>query len=331
MQSLRTLLKSKGYACYSYMEFCPGYNDKISHLESARNVRHDLDQGKKVVFLDWEHERVLRYFADYQFLGLETILGNHYETNNWAISVPTFGHNDFGKHQINNLEFLIYVNTFNQNFEPKHIDHSNKTRDFLFLNGKPHPHRVFLLKEMQQKKMLSNSLWSASAPGFSWGHMEKTLDPNFEWPEWKLQSVDGYHRTTRQIHFPMYNQSVCSIVSETSCENDFHYITEKTCKPLMAEHVFVILSGKGFLKNLRNLGFRTFNDHFDETYDDCEYLTERVKRILVTLKSIQQMDYRKLYEDTKEIREHNRKLFFNPDFYKEFNERQLQRLEKMFG
>ena len=97
----------------------------------------------------------------------------------------------------------------------------------------------------------------------------------------------------------------------------------------MAEHVFVILSGAGFLGNLRALGFKTFHEHFDESYDKCVNLHERVIKIAETLKQIKNMDYTKLYADTQHIRRHNRELFFSEDFYKEFNKVQLEKLKQM--
>ena len=43
------------------------------------------------------------------------------------------------------------------------------------------------------------------------------------------------------------------------------------------------------------------------------------------------MDSTKLYKDTEEIRKHNRKHFFNEEFYKEFNEKELLKIRNYFG
>lgn len=99
----------------------------------------------------------------------------------------------------------------------------------------------------------------------------------------------------------------------------------------MAEHLFVILSGAGFLKNLRNLGFKTFHEHFDESYDDCLNLHDRIQKIVSTLKQIKNMDADALYKDTVPIRRHNRELFFNNKFYEKFNTNQVKRLESFFA
>ena len=43
------------------------------------------------------------------------------------------------------------------------------------------------------------------------------------------------------------------------------------------------------------------------------------------------MDVNKLYLDTRSIRQYNRELFFNGDFYDKFNSEQIAKLESYFG
>ena len=331
MEYLRNILASD-YHTVSYLQFCTrrGHNNKDRVSENIAELRQAII-NKPVVFIDWEHERVLDLHPGYDFLGFRKILGDHYHSNRWAIVLPTFGHKRWGSRQFNNLDFLMYVNKFNQDYDVSRIDHSRKSKDFLYLNGKPHPFRVHLLKELLQRDMLDNSVWSASSPMHSWLLLEKKLPEEYEWPRWKNKSVSGYDTITRQVRHPMHNDTICSIVPETMAENDYHYITEKTCKPIMAEHLFVVLSGARFLKNLRNLGFRTFHEHFDESYDECEDLSERIKKIVSTLEQIRQMDSEKLYEATAEIRTHNRLRFFDQGFYNKFNSDELEKIKKYFA
>ena len=98
----------------------------------------------------------------------------------------------------------------------------------------------------------------------------------------------------------------------------------------MAEHLFVTLSGMGFLKNMRDLGFKTFHEYIDESYDDYPNLTDRVNGIVKTCNDMRKMDIDKLYWDTKEIRRHNRELFFNEQYYEDFNQSQARLLATYF-
>ena len=65
----------------------------------------------------------------------------------------------------------------------------------------------------------------------------------------------------------IYNQTYYSIVAESSCINDHSHFTEKVAKPLMCQRPFVAFSGQHYLKNLRKLGFKTFDNVIDERYD----------------------------------------------------------------
>ena len=125
MKSLVEHLSDKYYIC-SYRDFClgPRAND-IYVGQQIQKVRDAIDT-RNIVFTDWEHQRVLRYDPGYNFVGFKAILGENYQTNKWAVSVPTFGHKDFGEHQFSNLDMLIYVNSFNKDYDVAKIDHSKK-------------------------------------------------------------------------------------------------------------------------------------------------------------------------------------------------------------
>ena len=329
MRSLRQRL-SYHYHTASYLQFCVRKGTTDQQVQDRLVMLRSEIKTKPVVFIDWEHQRVIQTHTSYNFMGFKNILGEYYDTNRWAVSVPTFGNKDFGDRQFNNLDFLIYVNGFNKNFDPSMIDHSNKTKDFVFLAGKPHPHRVHMLKEMLDHGLLKNSIWSANSATHQWGDLERYLPDQYELPQWQGKKVIGYDDTTRCVHFPIYNDSICTLIPETLSDNDCHYISEKTCKPIMAEHIFVVLSGAGFLKNLRSLGFKTFHEHFDESYDESPYLNDRVRGILRTLQQIKKMDVKKLYQDMQEIRRHNREHFFNEKFYDDFNEKELIKIKNYF-
>lgn len=336
MISLANQLHDRGHYVVSYLMFCVSDDISLPYRSAAMvennitMVRDALQKNQNVIFTSWEHDEYLQH-KDANFVGFEKITGPYYNTNRWAVSVPTFGHDTYGPRQVSNLDFLVYVNGFNKEYSSKKLEHSHKTMDFLYLNGKPHAHRVKLLKALSRTTLLDNSLWSASCPSQRWGDKEKKLDEEYELPEWRGLAVDGYDDSTRRIHYPQFNSTICSLIPETLCNNDFHYITEKTCKPLMAEHLFVVLAGRGYLRNLRSLGFQTFHDFFDESYDECTDIDVRIDKIVLTLEQIKKIDTVSLYHETKNIRKHNRELFFDKKFYEEFNAGQVKRLESFFA
>jgi hypothetical protein len=65
----------------------------------------------------------------------------------------------------------------------------------------------------------------------------------------------------------IYNQTAYSIVAETTAENHYSFFTEKIAKPIVARRLFIVFSGQHYLRNLRRLGFATFDGVIDESYD----------------------------------------------------------------
>lgn len=111
-----------------------------------------------------------------------------------------------------------------------------------------------------------------------------------------------------QIPYDLYHRCQMEIVCETnSTVSEVFYPTEKIYKPLCGEMPFVVLSSKGFLKGLRQKGFRTFGEIFDESYDDIEDLSDRVNAIGKLVKSIKHKD---LKSSCRHITRHNRKRFY---------------------
>lgn len=65
----------------------------------------------------------------------------------------------------------------------------------------------------------------------------------------------------------------------TDKPNDVGFLTEKTFKPLMYGHPFVLVTHPGALERLRRLGFETYPEWFDESYDEIGDSADRIKFI----------------------------------------------------
>jgi hypothetical protein len=99
---------------------------------------------------------------------------------------------------------------------------------------------------------------------------------------------------------------------------------------LAAGHLFVVLSGAGFLKNLQSRGFKTFSDFYDESYDNELSLEKRIAKIISTLKYIKSCDYKKLYQETESIRKHNQQLMLDTAKIDYFNKQQYNKITNYF-
>jgi hypothetical protein len=80
----------------------------------------------------------------------------------------------------------------------------------------------------------------------------------------------------------VWNKYQIEVVSETDSISDF-WFTEKTANCLATGKPFVLVSGQGSLKRLRNMGFKTFDTVLDESYDLAKHPYERIKRLTYSL------------------------------------------------
>ena len=74
-------------------------------------------------------------------------------------------------------------------------------------------------------------------------------------------------------------------------------------------HPFVLIGRPGILKYLRKLGFKTFGDFWDESYDDIEEDSKRMVKCLEVIKTLinkSTEEWDLLNKKLKEILIHNR-------------------------
>lgn len=77
---------------------------------------------------------------------------------------------------------------------------------------------------------------------------------------------DATQNTNRDI-LAYYDQFRIEVVPETFTLGDCFFPTEKTIRPLSQGRGLLVHGPVNFLKRLRDLGFRTWNSIWDETYD----------------------------------------------------------------
>jgi hypothetical protein len=119
------------------------------------------------------------------------------------------------------------------------------------------------------------------------------------------------------IPYSLYNRTYYSIVSETLDFNNYSFFTEKIAKPILAKRPFVVFSGRHYLKNLKQLGFKTFDNIIDESYDDIVDLEQRTQHAWEQVEYLISQDPLTVYRLTKDIREHNYQLFKHTDWNQE--------------
>ncbi len=114
----------------------------------------------------------------------------------------------------------------------------------------------------------------------------------------------------------MYTNTYFNVVTETAYNWDSSsilgnsvYLSEKTLKPIFGMQPFIVVTNPGFLKFLKSMGFETFPEFFDESYDEIEHPLERMSAIVKEIKKICSLSYEEIHDKYYSIfdkLEHNR-------------------------
>jgi len=105
-------------------------------------------------------------------------------------------------------------------------------------------------------------------------YQEITNDPTWiDWAFTRFQEHIGSHFPPLCKYYlsdDLNNISYLDLITETSVypNSDFLFITEKTYRSIANGNIFLIMGCPGTIKYLQEKGIQTFNDLFDESYDD---------------------------------------------------------------
>jgi hypothetical protein len=123
-----------------------------------------------------------------------------------------------------------------------------------------------------------------------------------------------------------YENSFCAIVNETRFFTYFPNLSEKTLDPLFFGRPLVLTAPPGSLRYLRELGFRTFDAFWDESYDEEANHSHRLERLFTLIDWIFSQPAAKLRSllwDMQPVLLHNRARFFSlPEDQREFLRRE---------
>ena len=118
-------------------------------------------------------------------------------------------------------------------------------------------------------------------------------------------------------NFAEAQDSLVYVPTETVYFGRRTHITEKTFKAIALEMPFVLVSPAGSLSYLREYGFRTFADVFDESYDleinDIRRI-EKVAQLLKDLNNLSVIERQQIHQACLPIVEHNYKHFYSGSF-----------------
>jgi hypothetical protein len=126
------------------------------------------------------------------------------------------------------------------------------------------------------------------------------------------------YNTSNETYDPNYyvtrfNDKVCldtffSVISEAQYEDTQRtiFLSEKIFKVMMCSHPFMVLGNKHSLKELKKLGYKTFDKWIDESYDEMDDCA-RFEKIIDNLKKIVSIkDKISWFKEMEDVIKHNR-------------------------
>jgi len=124
---------------------------------------------------------------------------------------------------------------------------------------------VQLLPEQYEVDRYRKNLKSDLVPGFV---KDQLFDFNnkLEWGEIYIEPKP-------------YIDTYFSLVTETVFSYPYSFRTEKIWKPIAIGHPWIAVANVGYYRDMRSLGFRTFDHIIDETFDTIDNDMDRITRI----------------------------------------------------
>ncbi len=198
----------------------------------------------------------------------------------------------------------------------------DKVYNAMWLNRMPKGHRVQALVDANKRNLLEDMVWSC-------GWEEDTPAP----PEQDKRTLKFIASMPKQAeHEPHRNRSdnmfghkhdrmfnlkwlidcKINIVSESQARDiiiemdppmPVRFLTEKIFKPLAYGMPFMVIGNRGSLQRLRDLGFKTFPEWFDESYDEEDNYALRTRSMLDAYEKFLSEDHS--IEEIRPALEHN--------------------------
>lgn len=152
----------------------------------------------------------------------------------------------------------------------------------------------------------------------------------FKNEQWKstrdlsLQLTENYASSNSSADFDYndYESTNVEVVLETLFDDSRLHLTEKILRPIACAQPFILVSTPGSLNYLKTYGFKTFDDIWDESYDQIQDHGQRLKIIAKLMKDIANWDITTQTQKFKEaisIAEYNKNYFFSNKFFELLN------------
>jgi hypothetical protein len=209
--------------------------------------------------------------------------------------------------------------------------YSIKSKTFDILLGRSKPHRSTVYNFIKENNLDDHVIMtylkgnddipiqSQDQSGWLWEPGIVQLTNEFNWTVTPIRYQNTGMSLSQVIPISIYAQTAYSIVAETNYDNHYSFYTEKIVKPILAKRLFVAFSGQHYLRNLRSLGFKTFDGIIDETYDTIADHEQRFKLACEQIQYLINQPQEEILDKIRPITKHNKQIMLATDWYGDFS------------
>ena len=322
-------------ACTPHLEFFFGKSKSHTKVNGSyfwKNISNvvldDVRSGRALILIDYAEENFLSK-GEYEDLH-ECLKDSNIPKDRIIFAFNTFNGEEVynswftpeeRRVTVKNWPYVIvntsyhYSRNTNQYVSLEHFKQSRNTlrkNHFLFKVRRPRDHRLAMLSKLASDNHLHKGDWSCLTPvsiEYQFQYLERefgiTITPEIlrdldkQIPHTlESESSSEYNNVSAWTdkHPEAYKNSYLYICTETYMHEPHKSLTEKVFKPIVNLQPFIFIAYKGALKQLRDLGFKTFSPYIDESYDDIEDKGERFRQAYDEIDRLLSMTIEELHD-----------------------------------
>ncbi len=203
-------------------------------------------------------------------------------------------------------DFLDTRNELNQ-LQNEQTYKKIKTKSFMCLNGKDKHTRRYLLDKLP--------LNEGHVSYVCYDGIDPHIKSNTQVPIVLDQEKHSIKRNDRWMNPEIYHDAYINVVTEAFADKEIDcFITEKTFKPMLQLQPFLIQGNRHSLKKLKQAGYKTFPELFNESYDELETWQQRSDAIIIELQNWCKLSKQEQQEKCSSVMQkllHNQQMVFN--------------------
>lgn len=271
----------------------PYSNEKLDYVTELNNFVNKFNLSKDNLKIITGNLKVKNLSPNYEFIPYPYFLENP-----WFIDKDAIMSEKNYTNRINDIKIRSI------NDKKRYIEYNRNIKTFskkiLCYNRRAHTHRRYLFYNFFNDPLINKnihiSLNNEDQKGNKAYHLEfgcdddksKTINKFYEKniKNFVFDGKDLHYNLAQDFNEEYHKNTFISVISETSVNKENIFFSEKTFKPIYACQPFILSANPGSLKKLKEFGFKSFDQWWDESYDDEILFSNRVEKMMSILQEI---------------------------------------------